>query len=206
MVKKYVAARTITNTNNIVYGNAGLDFFNGRVPATGVNFDLAESVDGKDIGFSSIPVENADGSYTGSYYYLTASNFSITQKILDDPKLVAGKESSKDGSKIGNSNGSNIQRLSELKEKANMFVHGAPDSFIQSMTATLGVGAQKAQSMSESQNNLMYAIDTNRISVSGVDEDEEASDLMTYQNMLLNQYKVLSVLNEVLDKLINGTI
>ena len=95
--------------------------------------------------------------------YLTSVEI---EKILDDPKLVAGKESSKDGSKIGNSNGANIQRLSELKEKANMFVHGAPDSFIQSMTATLGVGAQKAQSMSESQNNLMYAIDTNRISVS----------------------------------------
>ena len=41
--------------------------------------------------------------------------------------------------------------------------------------------------------------------MSGVDEDEEAEDLMVFQQMLMNQYKVLSVMNEVLDKLINGT-
>jgi len=51
----------------------------------------------------------------------------------------------------------------------------------------------------------LYAIDTNRKSVSGVDEDEEGSDMIVFQNMLFNQYKMLNVLNEVLDKLINET-
>lgn len=46
------------------------------------------------------------------------------------------------------------------------------------------------------------AIDTNRKSVSGVDEDEEGSDMIVFQNMLFNQYKMLNVLNEVLDKLL----
>ena len=55
------------------------------------------------------------------------------------------------------------------------------------------------------QENLLLSIDQNRQSVSGVDEDEEAEDLMVFQQMLMNQYKVLSVMNEVLDKLINGT-
>ena len=35
------------------------------------------------------------------------------------------------------------------------------------------------------------------------DEDEETESLLTFQKMLFNQYKVLSVMNEVLDKLIN---
>ena len=86
-----------------------------------------------------------------------------------------------------------------------MFVHGAPDSFIQSLTAVLGVDAKKADTMEKSQSNLLYAIDTNRKSVSGVDEDEEGSDMIVFQNMLFNQYKMLNVLNEVLDKLINET-
>ena len=52
----------------------------------------------------------------------------------------------------------------------------------------------------------MYAIDTNRKSVSGVDEDEEGSDMIVFQNYaFFNQYKMLNVLNEVLDKLINET-
>ena len=86
-----------------------------------------------------------------------------------------------------------------------MFVHGTPDSFIQSLTALLGVDAKKADTMEKSQSNLLYAIDTNRKSVSGVDEDEEGSDMIVFQNMLFNQYKMLNVLNEVLDKLINET-
>ena len=77
--------------------------------------------------------------------------------------------------------------------------------FIQSLTALLGVDAKKADTMEKSQSNLLYAIDTNRKSVSGVDEDEEGSDMIVFQNMLFNQYKMLNVLNEVLDKLINET-
>ena len=86
-----------------------------------------------------------------------------------------------------------------------MFVHGAPDNFIRSLTASLGVNAKKAISLAESQSNLLYAIDSNRKSVSGVDEDEEGANMIIFNSMLSNQYKVLSVLNEVLDKLINGT-
>lgn len=86
-----------------------------------------------------------------------------------------------------------------------MFVHGAPDDFIRSLTASLGVNGRKAISLAESQSNLLYAIDTNRKSVSGVDEDEEGANMIIFNHMLTCQYKVLSVLNEVLDKLINGT-
>ena len=86
-----------------------------------------------------------------------------------------------------------------------MYKRQAPDSFIQSLTALLGVDAKKADTMEKSQSNLLYAIDTNRKSVSGVDEDEEGSDMIVFQNMLFNQYKMLNVLNEVLDKLINET-
>ena len=86
-----------------------------------------------------------------------------------------------------------------------MFLHGAPDSFLQSLTADVGVDGQKAVSLEQSQKNIRDAVDVQRQSVSGVDEDEETESLMTYQQMLFNQYKVLSVMNEVLDKLINQT-
>lgn len=183
----------------------GMDFFNATVAATGDNYIFQESVDGKDVAFTSEPQKNADGTYNGSYYYMTALNFCVTREISDDPSLLAlkGKENPDDN--VGNDNDDNLQRLTGLKDDSKMFVHGAPDSYIQSITALLGVDAQKANTMEKSQSNLLYAIDTNRKSVSGVDEDEEGADLITFQNMLHNQYKVLNVLNEVLDKLINET-
>ena len=92
-----------------------------------------------------------------------------------------------------------------MKDDSKMFLHGAPDSFLQSLTADVGVDGQKATTLEKSQKNIRDAVDIQRQSVSGVDEDEETEGFLTYQQMLFNQYKVLSVMNEVLDKLINQT-
>lgn len=195
----------VQNQGHDAYDEMGIDFFNAEVPANGENYVFTESVGGKDSSFSSIAEQNPDGTYTGSYYYMTATNFTVTKEMIDDPNKLACKGVAADGSSLGSDNGDNIQRLTELKDDHKMFIHGAPDEFLQSLTSTLGVNAQRAQSLEKSQSNLLYAIDTSRKSVSGVDEDEEGADMIIFQNMLLNQFKVLSVLNEVLDKLINGT-
>lgn len=197
----------IQNEGLDLYDEKGIDFFNASIPTTGENYVMSESVNGKDSGFTSVVGEaNADGTYTGSYYYMTALNFCVTKEMLEDPGKLACKSAGEGGASIGNDNGDNIQRLTELKDDGDMFVHGEPDAFLQSLTSALGVNAKKADSLAKSQSNLMYAIDSNRKSVSGVDEDEEGSDLIIFQNMLMNQYKVLSVMNEVLDKLINGMV
>lgn len=196
---------TVQNQGHDLYDQMGIDFFNATVPTDGENYILTERTDGKDASFSSVAKKNDDGTYTGSYYYITALNFSVTKEMVEDTGRLACKEVSPDGQSIGNDNGENLQRLLDLKDKSKMFVHGAPDDFIQSLTSTLGVSARKSITLAQNQSDLMYAIDTNRKSVSGVDEDEEGADLIIFQNMLVNQYKVLSVMNEVLDKLINQT-
>ena len=186
----------------------GIDFFNATVSATGENYIFKESEDGRDPGFTSdgfLNNEDDDDIHTGSYYYMTALNFTISREMIEDPGKLACIWKNDPDENVGSDNAENLQRLTELKDNSKMFVHGAPDSFLQSLTALLGVDAQKANTMEENQSDLLYAIDTNRQSVSGVDEDEEGADLITFQDMLMNQYKVLSVLNQVLDKLINET-
>ena len=59
--------------------------------------------------------------------------------------------------------------------------------------------------MKENQDDIRYTIDSQRQSVSGVDENEEASDLTKYENLYNLASKVISILNEVYDKLINDT-
>lgn len=195
----------VQNEGYDLYDNTGIDFFNATVSATGDNYVFQESVDGKDASFASQAELNDDGTYTGSYYHMTALNFGVTREMVDDPSLLACKAKASADENVGNDNGDNVQRLTDIKDNSKMFVHGAPDSYIQSITALLGVDAQKAITLEKNQSNLRFAVDTNRKSVSGVDEDEEGSDLITFRSMLQNQYKVLSVLNEVLDKLINET-
>ena len=183
------------------YGNAGVDFFNATVAATGDNYIFTSKVDGKERSFSSLAAPDANGSYTGSYYYMTAMNFCVSDAVSRDPKLVACNAESLPGK----SENLNLKKLSDLKDDSEMFLHGAPDSFLQSLTADVGVDGQKAASLEKSQQNIRDAVDIQRQSISGVDEDEETEGLLTFQQMLFNQYKVLSVMNEVLDKLINQT-
>lgn len=184
------------------YGNQGIDFFNATVPTTGENYIFTQKGEGGyDSSFSSLAQKEANGSYTGSYYYMTALNICVTDSIMRDGNLFACNSKSLPGE----SENLNIQKLASLKDDSTMFLHGAPDVFLQSFTADVGVDCKKALTLEASQKNVRDAVDIQRQGICGADEDEEAESLISYQNMLFNQYKVLSVMNEVLDKLINQT-
>ena len=182
------------------YENQGIDFFNAKVPADGANYIFTSKGDsGHDASFSSVAKKEENGTYTGSYYYMTALNICVTDAVMKDPKLLAFNELQEGGK----SEGLNLKKLADLKDDSKMFLHGSPDSFLQSMTADVGVDCKKALTMEENQLSIRDAVDIQRQAISGPDEDEETESLLTFQKMLFNQYKVLSVMNEVLDKLIN---
>ena len=192
----------IQNTGHDLYDEFGIDFFSAKTPTAGVDYVMNE----KETTFNTA---NMGDPSQGVYYYMTADNFNVTDEMIRDPGKLAAKavvqNEHGDYVSVGNDNWENIQKLSALKDDSTMFLHGAPDSFIQSLASSMGVEASRAEHLSRNQENLLLAIDKQRQSVSGVDEDEEAEDLMVFQQMLMNQYKVLSVMNQVLDKLINGT-
>ncbi len=192
----------IQNEGHDLYNELGIDFFTSKTPTQGRDYQMKE-------GEHSFNTANMDQTTDGTYYFMSAANYKVSEEMIVDPKKLACKAIVKDENgnvtSIGNDNWENVQKLSELKDDSKMFLHGAPDSFIQSLASSMGVECMKAEHLCKSQENLLLAIDMNRKSVSGVDEDEEAEDLMVFQQMLFNQYKVLSVMNQVLDKLINGT-
>ena len=90
--------------------------------------------------FPSLATPDANGSYTGSYYYMTAMNFCVSDAVSRDPKLVACNAESLPGK----SENLNLKKLSDLKDDSKMFLHGAPDSFLQSLTADVGSGWTKS--------------------------------------------------------------
>ena len=205
----------IQNTGHDLYNQYGIDFFTAKTPTSGKDYVMEE----KECSFNTAYMNDTDAktynagtaneiTYAPSYYYMNATNYNVADEMIKDAKKLACKavvEVNGTATSIGNDNWENVQKLSELKDDSKMFLHGAPDSFIQSLASSMGVECSKAEHLSKSQENLLLCIDQNRQSVSGVDEDEEAENLMVFQQMLFNQYKVLSVMNQVLDKLINGT-
>ena len=93
--------------------------------------------------------------------------------------------------------------LLALKKDTTMFRQGKPAAFLQTLVAEVGIDSKAAKDFSKSQQNLVNSIDNQRLSVSGVDTEEEAMNLMRYQQAYNLSAKVISVMNEIYDKLIN---
>jgi flagellar hook-associated protein FlgK len=71
--------------------------------------------------------------------------------------------------------------------------------------ATIGVLSTTAQSQSRNQQVLITQLEQQRQQVSGVSLDEEATHLIQYQHAYQAAAKVISVVDSMLDTLINNT-
>ena len=85
-----------------------------------------------------------------------------------------------------------------------MFKQGAPASFLQTLVAEIGIDTNKAANFSKSQQDILTMIDNQRLSESGVDINEEAMNLVRFQNAYNLSAKVISVMDEIYERLING--
>lgn len=194
-------------------GDPGKQMFVGKdgVLNADMNFDtIPVNAENKPINFtfSSVidPTTVKDGKVNTSYYSLTALNTTIDSDILKDGKLLALSDQPKNPDGTAEvENAENLKIMSAMENDKTMFRQGQPGSFLKVLTATVGVDAEKVNTASMNAENIKNAVDNRRLSKAGVDEDEEAQNLIICQNLLNYQYKVLSVMNEALDKLINGT-
>ena len=78
-------------------------------------------------------------------------------------------------------------------------------TFLQSIYADISVDAQECKVFSSNYKQISTAIDEQRQSVSGVDEDEEALDLVKFQNAYYLASKAIQTLSEMYDRLITQT-
>ncbi|MBP5160098.1 MAG: flagellar hook-associated protein FlgK [Lachnospiraceae bacterium] len=194
--------RTGVDLNN----EPALDYFNSTDLLTGENFVFERSEDDIDneVIFSSKTgdffVEEEDKNY-GSYYLMTAGRFGVTKAVYDDPSKVTTAVNMVDGVEQNDI----IMQLIALKNKVSMFKQGSPSGFLQSLVAELGVDTSKSAAFSENQADIIATIANQRLSVSGVDIDEEAMSLVRFQNAYNLSSKVISTMNEIYNKLINET-
>ena len=70
---------------------------------------------------------------------------------------------------------------------------------------SITVDAEESELLCENYTTIMNTVDKQRTSVSGVDEDEEALDLVKFQNAYNLCSKVVQVLSEMYDRLVTST-
>lgn len=197
-VRTYSSAiNAIHNTGVDLNGDKGLDLFTAAAATTGVDYVLYEDVK----NFSSTGnAENSDGEKIGtSYYNMNALNFKVNTDIQNNvmkfalaSDINAGVEES-----------SVLDKLIATKEDSSMFSEGKPAHFLESFTADIGTQTQQVSIFATSQKNICNSIDNQRMSVSSVDQDEEAMGLVKYQNAYKLSAKVVSTMQQTYDVLMS---
>ncbi len=98
-----------------------------------------------------------------------------------------------------------IEGLQKLQNKTKLFRGGGGDAFLQCIYADVTVDTQECNIFTTNFTNIQTTISQQRMSVSGVDEDEEALDLIKFQNAYNLASKCISVFSEIYDRLILQT-
>jgi flagellar hook-associated protein 1 FlgK len=90
-----------------------------------------------------------------------------------------------------------------LKSDESMFKQGKPMSFLQSMVSEISVDRAAFKRFAQNQSDITNSINTQRLSISSVDVDEEGMNLVKFQKAYELSAKAFTVMNEIYNKLIN---
>ena len=131
---------------------------------------------------------------------MSANNIAVNSELLENPELLAIKNSIS----TGEADAQVMEQLVKL-QTATIFDGGTSSYFLESIVSDMSIDAQKANNLYANYNNLKTSIHNQRLSIMGVDTDEEAMDLVKFQQAYNLNSKMMSVMNQIYDKLINQT-
>lgn len=146
---------------------------------------------------------------------ITAGNISISAKwAKGDVHVVNTFEEG-----AGSTTNSNILHMISLMDKklvydptvlnqhaaSNRLFEGSFQEMLNNINSVLGNDRRSTGIMLDTYYNASVELDTSRDSASGVDLNDEAASLMQYQKSYAAACRLMTTLDEAIDKLINGT-
>ncbi len=137
------------------------------------------------------------------YYFMTAGTVCVSDALLKDADLL-GSRSTPD---VG------VEQCEQIKEvidtlttKSKFSFRNAPaNQMLEILVSDVALNKSNAGVYKTTYEGLRNSIDNQRTSVSGVDEDEEAVNLVKYQNNYTLASKMIQTLTEIYDQLILST-
>lgn len=158
------------------------------------------------LGTDNLPVDSAEflngatmtaGIYA-QYANITAKNFTVSEDIQTDYNKIGTADVS---GEVGNINV--LNNILDMRHNPDMFAEGAPEDFMKSLIATLGIDSQQAKNYEANQTVIVNQITNRRISDSGVSMDEEMANMVKFQHAYNASAKMIQTMGEIYDTLIN---
>lgn len=132
--------------------------------------------------------------------YISAAGVTVNPDIIRDISLLPYSFDDAQGA----ANSDMADALYALKEK-DTINNGTFLEYLQSMVSVAYIDTARAKTFASNYNNIKDTINNQRLSVGGVDEDEEAVDMVKFKEAYSLASKVVSVMQEIYDKLIQET-
>lgn len=124
---------------------------------------------------------------------------SVNKDLLDDPRLLACSiypiQDGVDASGL-------IDKFIDVEDQAK-FRGATAKEYLNSIIVEISVDVLKSQMFEDNYENIKASITEQRLSYSGVDGDEEAMNLVKYQEAFDLSSKMIAVMQQIYDKLIN---
>lgn len=177
--------------NNIHEGNEDL---NGNT--VGYFFTGIDAVDGTEMQF-----DEQTGSGKDCYYRLTAGNFSVRDEYIKDSSKLATTGQVSEGVEQVDV----LEKLCSVRRQQNFYNGGTTEEFLECIITDIALNTQTASTMNENYENIGNMIEQQRMSISGVDNDEEALDLVKFKNAYDLSAKMMTIMTEIYDRLILET-
>ena len=201
--------RSFSQAMNKIEKTAQIGMDNGKPEKADVLFTSGSD----ERRFDSYDYEKKCDEYSGvgkktetknnNYLQLTAGNFNINSDMMNDVNLF--------GTTADYTKGQDAQDITELlmqvrTDKSKMTYRGcSSEEFLQCLTSDVALGAASANTFYSNFDKISKAIVAQRTSVSGVDNDEEALNLVKFQEAYNLSSKMIQVMTEIYDRLILQT-
>ncbi len=165
-----------------------------------------------------LDASTANGENTG-YYNLTAGNVTLLDAVVKNPALLGTRKDIDNNQGIGQPGGDGVDEIEGQEQcdqvwavismlgDVNQFSFRGRDAggFLECVLSDAILNASNAETFYATYYSLETNIENQRTSISGVDEDEEAMNLVKYENSYTLASKMINVLTEVYDRLILQT-
>ena len=135
------------------------------------------------------------------YYVIRGGNVSVNSVLLDNSDRLATKADVTEGE----SEFVNLSNYKNMIDTKKIFRGAAAGEYLTKVLADVALNKNNSQTLEDTYLNLENTITNQRLSDSGVDEDEEASNLVKLQNAYSLSSKMIQTLTEVYDRLILQT-
>ena len=192
VAKKLTEEGYLDFEDEYIYGDKAKEV-NGQFTADGTAEESKDRV-------NKFTTYNSKGN---NYYQLTASTVMVNTSMMNDVSKFMTYDNWSDGR---DSQDIVEQMMTVRTDKSKMNFRGCTSQeFLQTITADIALNTNAATTFEKNYTDINNSISNQRKSVSGVDNDEEALNLVKFREAYNLAAKMMSVMQEIYDRLINGT-